>query len=682
MASNTPVDRPESPNALTDAGVGRAIFTTRLQLSIQAAIMCLYVAIVAFLLPMGIWLFDTSPRDLDLVKVDLRARYSSSQEHSRWRVRDKNGERSVLTLVRPNGEEVQLMTPAQVRLALKPFRNVTDFFYLMVKLSVGVAVFGYVVTWLFLRRTGSGNQRNRRLRGAFDLVTGAELSKIVQERGASRYTLADVSIPKTAPVTGILIQGSQGSGKSLAIHDLMRQAFRRKKKCIIYDQSGEFFRAYYRPGIDYFFNPACEGSVNWSIFKELQYSYHADLLAEAFLPKGAKQAGGATGFFEDAARAVFSVILLRLAQRGAINTSDIAKAFLEMPADEMEHLIEKSVASSAIGGDSKGQRQGVISSISIYLNGISAVQPGEWSLREFLDRKDDVRFFILSTEDTRAMFAPLYRLIITVASELIAAKGEIVHEDRYWFWLDEIHTLGDIKIDTILATLRKFGVSAVAGIQSQSQFVSAMGQERAQTVMNCFNTVLALRANEPEMRKQLADRIDKQDIDMANRNQALSVAEWRDGASINRNEQEKYLVMPAEFGQLDPLVGFLATAGSYPVAKVDYRSWLEGGFLRRPRVSAFEAVQELPPRHPRFLIERRDDIDAFEGVRQEVAVKKAQAAEEAAAAEAAEREAQEARAKADVDSDTGELKLKPSTRVQPGQAERGPEHEIDHGGIV
>lgn len=681
MASNTPLDRPESPNALTNAGVGRAIFTTRLQLSIQAAIMCLYVSIVAFLLPMGIWFFDASPRDVDLVKVDLMARFSSSLDHKRWRVRDKAGERSVITLVRPTGEEVQLMTPAQVRMALKPFKSVTDFFYLILKLSIGVSIFGYVATWAFLRKTGSASQRHRRLRGALDLVTGSELSKVVEERGASDYKLVDVAIPKTAPVTGILIQGSQGSGKSLAIHDLMLQVFKKKKKCIIYDQNGEFFRAYYRPGKDYFFNPACEGSVNWSIFKELRYSYHADLLAEAFLPKGAKQSGGASGFFEDAARAVFSVILLRLAQRGAVNTRDIGRAFLEMPADEMEYLIEKSVASSAIGGDSKGQRQGVISSISIYLNGINAVEPGEWSLREWLESDEDSRFFILSTEDTRAMFAPLYRLIITVASELIAAKGEIVHEDRYWFWLDEIHTLGDIKIDTILATLRKFGVSVVAGIQSQSQFVSAMGEERANTVMNCFNTLLGLRANEPAMRKELAERIGKQDIDMANRNQALSVAEWRDGASINRNEQEKDLVMASQFGELDPLVGYLMIAGSFPVAKVDYQHWLKGGFLRRAHADAFAAVQALPPRHPRFLIDRSTaEGDAFESVRQEVADKRAREKAEAAEAEAAEQVAQAMRSKAPVDPETGELKLSGPTENPPTKDQGGV--EIDHGGIV
>lgn len=156
---------------------------------------------------------------------------------------------------------------------------------------------------------------------------------------------------------------------------------------------------------------------------------------------------GSNAFFEDAARALFRVMLARLAGYGAINTSDMAKAIFEMPDDEMDRLIEKSVASSAVGGDSKGQRQGVISSIAIYLGGIQAVQPGCWSVRDFLEADDDARFFILGTDDTKAMFTPLYRLLLTASFAMIAAKQEIVHEDKYWFFLDAVLTLGDIKLD-------------------------------------------------------------------------------------------------------------------------------------------------------------------------------------------------------------------------------------------
>lgn len=242
------------------------------------------------------------------------------------------------------------------------------------------------------------------------------------------------------------------------------------------------------------------------------YAYDANTLAQAFLPPKAGVVHGANAFFEDAARALFSVILLRLAQRGAKHTRLIADAFLDMPDDEMELLIRKSVASSAVGGDSKGQRQGVISSIAIYLDGISAVQEGTWSIRDYINREDDARFFILGTDDTQAMFTPLYRLLLTVSFGLIAAKQEIVHEDKYWYFLDEVAKLGDIKLDEVQAELRKYGVCVSAGIQSDKQLVTSMGQDRGETVMNCFNTVVMLRANEPNMAKRMAERLGRRDM--------------------------------------------------------------------------------------------------------------------------------------------------------------------------
>ena len=615
-----------SENALTDAGVGRALFTTRLMLSLQAAKMCLWVgALPGMMIPFAIWFYTVTPHDLDMVKMDIMASVVSAvnlDAHRKWRARDESGRRGIVTVEKDNGDWVQWLTPGEIKWILKRQPQPVDRFHAVAWTGLAAAVLGYLAIWVGLKRMGSGNQQNKRIRGAKTLVTPKTLSTLVRHAGASPYRWVRVPLPATAPMMGMLAQGAQGTGKSLAIHDLMQQVFQQKKKCIIYDQSGEYFRAYYRPGKDFFFNPACLGSVPWSIFSELTYRYDADTLAQAFLPPKGGVVTGPSAFFEDAARALFSVILLRLAQRNARNTSDIAKAFFSMPDAEMELLIQNSVASSAVGGDSKAQRQGVISSIAIYLNGIASVKEGTWSIREFLDLPGDARFFILGTEDTKAMFAPLYRLLLTVSFDAIAAKNEIVHEDRYWYFLDEVATLGDIKLDDHLATKRKFGVSIVAGIQADNQLMTSMGKERGQTVMNCFNTLLVLRNNEPDAQERMARRLGKLDVDTVSRNQALAVTEWRDAAGLNKSEHEKWLVMPAELGGLANCTGYLKLQGEFPVATIDYRHWLP----RRPgaacRADRFKGKHELPARDPDFIIRRADNPDALASVRDDLAQRK------------------------------------------------------------
>lgn len=626
-------NKADKPQALTDAGVGRALFTTRFRLSLQAGLMCLVVgALPGFAAPYLAWYGLSSGQNVDLVRLNLLANMVSDTTPRKWRIRDDYGERSIVEFETEEGRFIQWMTPPQVRKVLGPLLpRALSRFNLVAWSSLLTAGLGFYLTLQYLARLGAGSQQNQRVRGASLIVTGPELSALVEKKGGGPYKLADVLLPKQAPVTGILLQGSPGGGKSLATHDLMLQVFERMKKCLIYDPTGEYFKAYYRPDKDFFFNPGLEGSVPWSIFSELRYTYDADTLARAFLPPKAGVVSGAGGFFEDAARSLFSVILLRMAQRGARDTCDIAKAFLDTSDAEINLLVANSVASSAIGGDSKGQRQGVMSSIAIYLNGIAAVQRGSWSIRDFIDGPTDSRLFIVGSSDTQAQFAPLYRLLLTVAFSLIEAKAEIVHEDRYWFWLDECHTLGDIRLDEQLATLRKYGVAVVSGIQSQSQFVSSMGRDRAMTVSNCFNTVLLLRANDADMQEASARRLAKVEMDTVSRNQALAVTEWRDGAGLNKSEHEKWLVMPAEFGELDDCNGYLKLVGAYPAAKVDYSHWLKRSATGRSHLDKFKAVQPLAPKNQSFVVVRQAHNDVLGGLKAE-----ANAAQAAKAAEAKE----------------------------------------------
>ena len=601
--------------AATNAGIGRAVFATKVMLSIRAISMALtFGALPGFLVPYIMWRAQATDRDVDVVRVALTAMVSDANKHKAWEIRDLKGRYMVVEAMTSTGTSSMRLTPFEVERALSSEWGSYETFKKFAWLSVFLSVASYLLVWFGLSVMGRRNMRDKRLRGAEEIISTNELNRLVRSKEESDYKFAEVCLPQKAPMQGILALGAQGTGKSLVIHDLMQQVFARKKKCFIYDQSGEFFRSYFRPGKDFFFNPACEGSVPWSIFAELKYVYDADAMAQAFLPPKAGVVHGASAFFEDAARALFSVMLSRLAGYGAVNTQDLAKAIFEMPDEEMNQLIEKSVASSAVGGDSKGQRQGVISSIAIYLAGIQAVQPGNWSIRDFLEADDDARFFILGTDDTKAMFTPLYRLLLTASFAMIAAKQEIVHEDKYWFFLDEVLTLGDIKLDEALATLRKFGVAVVSGLQSESQVTAAVGKERSETIMNCFNTVLTLRLNEGNMMERAATRLGKLEMETVSQNQALAVNESRDGAGVNIQDQEKWLVMPSEIGGLDDCTGYMKLAGGYPAAKVDYRHWLKKRVGQAIYVDRFKPIQESPQRDPRFNLSRRFEAGSVDPI--------------------------------------------------------------------
>jgi hypothetical protein len=627
-----------SEKVISDAGAGRALFLTRVKMTVHAVSMSLWSgALPGVIVPVVLWGTSLTPRDMDVVKENILSHMVSPDTPRKWVLRDLAGDPQVLTVVKADGEEVQLLTPSQYRKVTANLSRPVHVFGYVLLASAVCGVLGYASVWWSLSRLGRRARENKRVDGVEELVTPKELSRLVRKEEPGPYTILDVAIPKSAPMQGIQFMGAQGTGKSLAIHDLMLQVFARRRKCIIYDQSGEYFRAYYRPGKDFFFNPSMLGSVPWSIFKELQNTYDSNTLSHAFLPPKAGVVHGASAFFEDAARALFSVMTLRLRQRGAVYTRTIAEAILSMPEDELDLLIKESVASSAVGGDSKGQRQGVISSIAIYLDGIAAVQDGEWTLREFFAADDDARFFIVSTDDTKAMFAPLYRLLLAISFGIIAAKREVVHYDRYWYFLDEVHVLGDIKLDETQATHRKYGVCVATGIQADTQYITSIGHERAKTLMNCFNTSVMLRANEPEMRERMARRLGRMDMEVVSNGNAIAVTDWRDGGQLNQGQQEKWLVMPDKIGKLKNCMAYVQVPGEYPATLVDYRHWLPKWYRPWARVNRFRARHDDPPRDPRFRIVVAEGQDALASVRAEAEEKRAEADRAAKAKEEIER---------------------------------------------
>ncbi len=595
-----------SAKAGTDIGVGRAYLWTRIRLTLEGIRSCFLLGFLpGFLLPMLFWLYKVGVEDFSIVRLNLIVLFFKPSEPNVWQI-NVNGEYKYLSVLFDVDSFVQHFRYREAMAILNNYSSAWPDFIWFIKISVfaGTVCFLILLFWVWF--AGKRVQLKTLVRGASDIVSAKELSEIVRAKdGGGEFSLVDVRLPKDALVRGVLIEGANGSGKSVAAHDLMQQVFKSGCKTIIHDASGEYFRAYYREGKDFFFNPTILGSVPWSIFTELNRTYDADELAKAFLPpkQGHKSAAGANAFFEDAARALFSVILLRLRLKGAIDTCDIARAFIEMPEDEMAELIKETVASSAIGGDSKGQRQGVISSIAIYLNGIASVNKGSWCFSQWLAGDDDSRFFLLGSEDTQAMITPLFRLILSVGFTAIAARQELVHEPRYVFFLDELNKLGDINLDNVATTMRKYGVCIVPIVQSSAQIVDMLGPERGHTTLNCLNTSLLLAANDDKMMEASAKRLSRREVSIVGSNQALAVVEQRDAAGLTRNQHEEWLVMPAEFAALDTCQGFLKLPGSFPVARVDYSSWLKRGFWgTKARVNRYTASVPLPPRDPRFSV--------------------------------------------------------------------------------
>ena len=218
-----------SKKVLSDAGVGRAMFATRLRLSLQAGVMCLFYGLVpGLLLPFIGWYSLASNFDVSIVRLHVLAHVLPDRAVIRWRVLEDDGKYRVLMVQTAGRQMYQWMHPPAVRQIIATrYAAPVDTFGTVALLSLLSGAFGYGLVWYGLRRIGAGAQDNTRIRGASAIVSSAQLHQLVLADDPSPYKHIDVALPKSSLTTGIIALGSQDSGKSFAINDLLLQVFAR-----------------------------------------------------------------------------------------------------------------------------------------------------------------------------------------------------------------------------------------------------------------------------------------------------------------------------------------------------------------------------------------------------------------------------------------------------------------------
>ncbi len=153
--------------AATDAGIGRAVFATRLMLSIRALSMGLmFGALPAFILPYAVWRVQANEREVDIVRIGRVSAVASEGKQSRWEMRDASGEYMVVEALLNDGRSAIELRPSEVRSALSAEWGAWRVFQLFVLASLILPAFGYLLIWYFLIRLGRSNMADKRVRGA------------------------------------------------------------------------------------------------------------------------------------------------------------------------------------------------------------------------------------------------------------------------------------------------------------------------------------------------------------------------------------------------------------------------------------------------------------------------------------------------------------------------------------
>ena len=506
-----------------------------------------------------------------------------------------NGSKSMLDV-----KEVIALTEDDATEARRKMRNGT-----LIGGLVGIGCL--LLLSMFWWHYGRGKMTDERLRGA-SLVNGEDLTALVNAReDASPYVIADVPMRAKSENLHTLIAGAQGTGKSQQFFALMKQVRARGKRAIVYDPSGEFTQAFFRPGKDILMNPLDARSPNWNIWNEIEKDYHFDNMANGLIPDPAE----ADPFWAKAGRMVLKDVYKVLGREGRRTNRDLYNSIAKSNLEAMHALLAGEAGASYV--DPVTERTGMSLKMTVQ-NQLEAFRflhdEGEpFSIRKWIKEESDSWMFITAREELREALAPVLSLWVDTVIKAVLSLDP-VHRERLWLFVDELPTLQKLDILKLaLTNTRKYGLCCVLGVQDFSQVYEIYGHDLAKTIISGCQTKLLLRVTDGAAAKLMSELMGQAEVDEKDETLSYGISSSRDGVSVFAKRNLREIVLTSEILTLPDMHGYLVIPGDYPIARVAYQYTptpkIADGFVERGGLGV--SFQPRAPAAPDML---DDDDDA------------------------------------------------------------------------
>lgn len=428
-----------------------------------------------------------------------------------------------------------------------------------------------MLVYFFIR--GQAYSGTRRVRGA-ELVSRRQLSKLAQKtyrrEDTQPWQLANVNWPKGGETLHTLITGSTGSGKTVAMLDLMDQIESRNGKAVIYDKMGSFVPYFYRPNRDVILNPFDERSADWDIFAEARTQTDFETMAAALIPHF-KDTNDP--FWTSAARQLFASGATSMWKTGEHSVHALVDLLMRMDLKDLAKRMEGTVAQAIVNPDAGKTALSVRTVLTTHLRPLSFLPPirTPFSIRQWVEQDRPGFLFLTSNAAThearRAMIATQFELALV--SLLSQPRSE---NRRLWFIIDELPTLHQIpSLASGLRESRQFGGALVLGTQVFSELRDIYGRESATTIAGNCNTRLMLNSPDMDTADWLSQNLGRIEVERTDENISYGAVEIRDGVGLSRREQLQRLVLPSDIMRLEPLQGYVKMPHNLPAAKVTLR---------------------------------------------------------------------------------------------------------------
>lgn len=322
----------------------------------------------------------------------------------------------------------------------------------------------------------------------------------------------------------MLLLGSTGCGKTttfIRIVDQLQKQMTKDDVMIIFDTKGDYASRTHIIGDKLFlgnsdvYRPV---SARWNLFREILIDGYSDETVNANIQEicrslfTEREKRTNNPFFPNAARDLLASVILSVIRTGyqmdaqfrrdQFNNRALADLLNSSKPDKLDYILSfdkdlNSVRSYIAGkGD---QAAGVLaemySVVREVLTGVFA-DKGDFSVRDFVRKKNRKTLFIEYDLSLGASLTPIYRLIIDLA--LKEALGRKAPQGNVYLICDEFRLLPYLyHIDDGVNFGRSLGVKIIAGLQSIQQLFEVYQESRGLNIAAGFSTIIAYHSTDP-----------------------------------------------------------------------------------------------------------------------------------------------------------------------------------------
>jgi hypothetical protein len=368
--------------------------------------------------------------------------------------------------------------------------------------------------------------------------------------------------------------GGTGRGKSTLMRNIIQLIRARGETFVVHDPKREFYREFYRPGIDWAIDPRLEECPYWAMEDEAADEPEATPWASSFFPEHPRS----QPFFVRKPRAIFAYLLSRYsahnepnepatcARLGAWLSGGESEILKRVKGTEHYRSLNRGGSTTVEISDMSQSLFTTLGEIAKVLRMMPASPEGRrrFSLREWKQNRQGC-IFLCSEPETQEAIIPLHTAIADMA--ILHTQAEVFDRDvpRVWFVLDEAATMGRIgQLESGMTKQRASGNPIVLGFHDLPQLEGRYGEKGAQTITAQAYTNVVFGTGSEREAAHIEKMIGHEEIDRVTENRPWHLMLFNKGhraRSVTNQITTTAPVTAAEIQKLPRFQGYMLQEG-------------------------------------------------------------------------------------------------------------------------